>query len=299
MNYFFHLLTYFGIFGTLALSLNILVGACGLMTMAHASFFAGGAYTYALATFAYGFSPAAGFGLAIAFGALCSLMISLPTWKLKGDYFVVASIAVQVLLYSLLYNWMDSDAPIGSMQNLTNGPFGISGIPKPVFFGFAFDDMYTIAEFSLAVLAFFAWATHTLLKSPWGRVLNCMRDDELSARNLGKSVQFYKVQAVLIACTMASIAGAVYSGYVSYIDPSLATMDQSILLLSMVLVGGSGNMIGPLVGTAILLAIPECLRMVAIPDTIAAEARIMLYGLLLVLMVHLRPKGLFGSYKID
>ena len=299
MNYFFHLLTYFGIFGVLALSLNILVGACGLMTMAHAAFFAGGAYTYALATFAYGFTPVAGFGLAILFGMLCSLLISLPTWKLKGDYFVVASIAVQVLIYSMLYNWMDSDAPVGTMQNLTNGPFGISGIPRPTVFGFTFDNMYWIAVFSLVILAFFAWATHTLLKSPWGRVLNCMRDDELSARNLGKTVQFYKVEAVLIACTMASIAGAVYSSYVSYIDPSLATMDQSILLLSMVLVGGSGNMIGPLVGTAILLAIPECLRMVAIPDTVAAEARIMLYGLLLVLMVHVRPKGLFGSYKID
>ena len=302
MNYFFHLLTYFGIFGTLALSLNILVGACGLMTMAHAAFFAGGAYVYGLATFAWGFSPAAGFGMAIAFGALTSLMISLPTWKLKGDYFVVASIAVQVLIFSLLYNWMDSDAPIGTMENLTNGPFGISGIPRPISFGPMFDErygMYIIAAFSLLLLAFFAWSTYTLLKSPWGRVLNCMRDDELSARNLGKKVQFFKLEAVLIACTMASIAGAVYSGYVSYIDPNLATMDQSILLLSMVLVGGSGNMIGPLVGTALLLAMPECLRMVAIPDTVAAEARIMLYGLLLVLMVRFRPKGICGSYKVD
>ena len=299
MNYFFHLLTYFGIYGTLALSLNILVGACGLMTMAHAAFFAGGAYTYALATFAYGFSPVAAFGLAIVFGALSSLLISLPTWKLKGDYFVVASIAIQVLIYSMLYNWVNSNEPVGSMENLTNGPFGISGIPRPVLFGFPLDNMYLIAAFSLVLLAFFAWMTRTLLRSPWGRVLNCMRDDELSTRNLGKKVQFFKLEAVLIACTMASIAGAVYASYVSYIDPNLATMDQSILLLSMVLVGGSGNMIGPLLGTALLLAMPECLRMLSIPDTVAAEVRIMLYGLLLVLMVRFRPNGLLGNYKID
>lgn len=299
MKYFYHLLTYFSIYGTLALSLNILVGACGLMTMAHAAFFAGGAYTYALATFAYGLSPWAGFGLAIVFGALSSLLISLPTWKLKGDYFVVASIAIQVLIYSMLYNWVDSNSPIGSMDNLTNGPFGISGIPRPSLFGFVLDEMYAITLFSLVILAFFAWMTRTLLRSPWGRVLNCMRDDELSARNLGKNVQFFKLEAVLIACTMASIAGAVYACYVSYIDPNLATMDQSILLLSMVLVGGSGNMIGPLVGTALLLAMPECLRMVHIPDTVAAEVRIMLYGLLLVLMVRFRPNGICGNYKVD
>ena len=299
MNYFFHLLTYFGIFGVLALSLNILVGACGLLTLAHAGYFALGAYTYAIATVAFGADTLSAIGLSIGIAAVFSLMISLPTWRLKGDYFVIASIAIQVLIYSAIYNWVGSNATLGTLDNMTNGPFGISSVPRPKIFGHQLTTMPQITALSLVTLLLVAWICKKLLFSPWGRVLNCMRDDELATRSIGKNVQFYKVEAIFIACVLAGFAGALYSGYVSYIDPSLATMDQSILLLSMVLVGGTGNIRGPLIGTALLLAIPECLRMLAIPDTIAAEVRIMLYGLLLVIMVHVRPKGLLGNYKFD
>ena len=289
---------YFGVYGILALSLNILVGACGLLTLAHAGYFALGAYTYAIATVAFGIDTISAIGLAIIISAIFSLAISLPTWRLKGDYFVIASIAVQVLIYSAIYNWVESDAPLGSFNNMTNGPFGISSIPRPIIFGY---QMTTLQETILLLLMLLAitWTCKKLLYSPWGRVLNAMRDDELATRGIGKNVQFYKVEAIFIACIMAGLAGALYAGYVSYIDPSLATMDQSILLLSMVLIGGTGNIRGPLVGTLILLLIPEGLRMLHIPDDVAAELRIMLYGALLIIMVHIRPNGLLGNYKLD
>ena len=128
-----HLMIYFGVYGILAISLNILVGACGLLTLAHAGYFALGAYTYAVATVAFGVDTISAIGLSVGMAAIFSLMISLPTWRLKGDYFVIASIAIQVLIYSAIYNWVESNAPLGTMDNMTNGPFGISSIPPELF----------------------------------------------------------------------------------------------------------------------------------------------------------------------
>jgi branched-chain amino acid transport system permease protein len=126
-----------------------------------------------------------------------------------------------------------------------------------------------------------------------------MRDDELATKNLGKNVQLLKVQALFVACALAAVAGAIYASYTSYIDPSLASMDQSILLLSMIFVGGMGNLKGPLAGAAILLLIPEVLRFMNIPDAVAAEIRVMLYGLMLVLIVRFKPEGVAGDYKVN
>jgi branched-chain amino acid transport system permease protein len=125
-----------------------------------------------------------------------------------------------------------------------------------------------------------------------------MRDDELAARGLGKNVRLAKVHVLAIACAFAALAGTIYSSYVTYIDPSSATLDQSILLLCMLIVGGSGNFRGPLVGAAVLLVMPEVLRLLHLPDALAANLRLLVYGLLLIIMVHLRPQGLVGEYRL-
>lgn len=299
MNYLFHLLTYFGIYAILAMSLNIIVGYCGLLTLAHAGYFAVGAYAYALGTLCLGLDAVSAILLACLTGGILSFLISLPTWRLKGDYFVMASMAVQVLLYSAAYNWVNSDAKLGSLTNMTNGPFGIAGISRPTILGYKLSSLASMSLFSLAIAAIVMLICYLLLYSPWGRVLKCMRDDELVTRNLGKSVQILKVEALLIACAMAAVAGAIYASYTSYIDPSLASMDQSILLLSMILVGGLGNLRGPLVGAAVLLLIPEVLRFMHIPDSVAAEIRVMLYGILLIVIVRFMPSGLAGDYKVN
>jgi branched-chain amino acid transport system permease protein len=124
-----------------------------------------------------------------------------------------------------------------------------------------------------------------------------MRDDELATRSLGKEVRWVKVQVFAVSCALAAVGGALYAAYVGYIDPSTASLDESILLLSFVLVGGVGNLRGPIVGAAVLIALPEVLRFVALPDSLAAEVRLMVYGLLLVGMMHVRPQGLAGVYR--
>ena len=126
-----------------------------------------------------------------------------------------------------------------------------------------------------------------------------LRDDEPAARGLGKNARVLKVQVFAIACGMVAAAGAIYSAYVGYIDPSLASMDFSILMLCLVIIGGAANFRGPLVGAAVLLAIPEILRFVEIPAALAANVRMMAFGLLLVVFMQVRPQGLAGKYQMD
>jgi branched-chain amino acid transport system permease protein len=299
MNYLLHLLIYLCIYGILALSLNLVVGYCGLMTLAHAAYFAVGAYAYSLLSLNlhWGFVPAAIAGMFIAM--VLSLAVSMPAWRFKGDLFVMVSLAVQALIFSLLQNWTSSDAPLGSWQNLTNGPFGIPGVPKPTFFGFQADtlpEFFLLSAVTLGLCCFIVWR---LVTSPWGRLLKCLRDDELAARSLGKNTRKAKLEAFAFACGLAAVAGALYAGYIGYVDPSSASLDESILMLCMVIVGGVGNFKGPLVGAAVLIALPELLRFAQMPDSISANMRLLIYGLLLVLMAHFRPKGLAGDYRFQ
>jgi len=287
------------IYVIVALSLNMVVGYCGLLTLAHAGYFAIGSYAYALLSLklGWGFVPSVIVGAGIA--AILSLAVSLPAWRLKGDFFIIVSLALQALVFSAIYNWADPGASPGTWLNLTNGPYGLTGVAKPAIFGIKFATIGCIAVVSLVLTALCLLVGWALLRSPWGRVLQSMRDDELAARGLGKNVRRFKVEAFAIACGMVAVAGAIYASYVSYVDPSLASLDHSILMLCMVIVGGVGNFRGPLIGAAVLIAIPEALRFLKIPDTMAAEIRLMAYGLLLVIMMHLRPQGLAGKYRIE
>lgn len=299
MNYLLHLLIYFNIYAIVAMSLNLVTGYCGLLTLAHAGYFALGSYAYALATLKLGweFIPATAMGVLVAI--VLSLAVSLPAWRFRGDFFVMISLAVQALLFSLFYNWSNPNAEMGTWTNLTNGPFGIAGIPKPKLLGWQFQEIGSVALLSLVVAGLCAGVCWLLLTSPWGRLLKALRDDELATRGLGKNTRIVKMQVFAIASGLVAIAGALYAAYVGYIDPSSASLDESVLFTCMVIVGGVGNFRGPLVGALILLAIPEALRFLAIPDAIAANLRLMAYGVLLVVMMHFRPQGIAGDYRLE
>ena len=299
MNYLLHLLVYFDIYAIVALSLNLIVGYCGLLTLAHAGYYAIGGYACALLmlTVGWGFLPALLAGALLS--AVASLAVSLPAWRLRGDFFVLASLAVQTLIFSTLYNWSSAEAPLGSWENLTNGPFGLTGIPRPRLFGWEISGTFSYAVFATGIAGLCGFMLWRLKSSPWGRLLLAMREDELAARGLGKNTRLAKVQAFAIASAMAAVAGSLYAAYVRYLDPSSASLDESILMLSMVIVGGLGNFRGPLVGAATLVGLPEILRFLALPDAQAANLRLLIYGLLLVLMMHLRPQGIAGDYRMQ
>ena len=126
-----------------------------------------------------------------------------------------------------------------------------------------------------------------------------MREDELAARGLGKNTRLAKVQAFAISSALVAVAGSLYAAHVRYIDPSSATLDESILMLSMVIVGGIGNFRGPIVGAGLLLLLPEALRFLQLPDALAANLRMLIYGLLLVLLMHFRPQGIAGRLRVQ
>lgn len=294
-----HLVVIFDIYVILALSLNLVVGYRGLLTMAHAGFYAIGGYAYALlaATADWGFVPSMLAGIAVA--VVVSLAVSLPSWRLRGDFFVLGSLAVQALIFSALNNWVNAGQPLGSWQNLTNGPFGIVGIPRPSFFGWEVETPIAFAGMSSVAAAMVALILWRLKNSSWGRLLIALRDDELAACGLGKNTRLASLQAVAISAGMAAVAGALYAAHIRYVDPSMASLDESILILSMVIVGGLGNVRGPLVGAATLVALPEALRLLPIQQSAAANIRLLIYGLLLVLLMHFRPQGLAGNYRLQ
>lgn len=299
MSYLLHLVVYFCIYAVLALSLNLVVGYCGLLTLAHAGYFAIGGYVYALLSTqcGWGFIPAALAGATLA--AILSLAVSLPSWRLRGDFYVLASLAVQALIYNIIYNWSSSDYPVGTLRNLTNGPLGITGIPRPTIGSWQVStpgDVAVVAVVTALACAAVLWRVQG---SPWGRLLLAMRDDELAARGLGKNTRLAKIQAVAVSTALAAVAGALYASHVRFMDPTSASLDEGILVLSMVIVGGAGNFRGPIVGAAVLLAVPEFLRFLALPDAQAASLRLLVYGLLLIGFMHFRPQGIAGSYRIQ
>ncbi len=297
MDYLFHLLIYFAIYAILALSLNLIVGYCGLITMAHAAFFAFGGYSYALLTRLLGFGFLEAATCAFTLSGIMSLSVSLPSWRFRGDHFVLMTLAGQSFFYSVFNNWTSIDSPIGTWKNLTNGPFGLSNVSKPDILGIKIESNGIIFVLFFFLLFLSLLIFFRLKSAPWGRLLKCMRDDELAVRALGKNTKLAKIHTLAIACAFAGLSGAMYSSYVSYIDPSSASLDESILLLSMVLIGGVGNLRGPMIGAAVLIGLPEVLKFIQLPASTAANLRLLAYGLLLMIMVRLRPQGLAGEYR--
>ncbi|RKZ22124.1 branched-chain amino acid ABC transporter permease [bacterium] len=287
MNYLLHILIMINIYIPLALSLNLLVGYTGLLSMCHAAFYGIGAYTTTLlmVNLKVPFFPALFAG--ILFSSLLSLLIAYPSLRLRGDYFVLASLGFQIIVFSILYNWV----------SLTRGPYGIPGIPKPSLFGFEIDSLPFFFLFSLFFAGITFLAFRSLYSSPFGLVLKCIRDDELATIAMGKNTTFFKIWAFVIASGFAAISGALYATYVTYIDPTSFTLDESIFILTLVMVGGAGNLKGPLSGVVFLIILPEVLRFLGLPDTVAPNVRQMIYGGLIIYLMRKRPQGLLGEYR--
>lgn len=289
MNYFIHILVILQIYIILALSLNLKTGFTGLLSLCQAAFYGTGAYATTLLMVDYGLNFFVALLLAIVINIILNATIT--TWlagRLRNLYFTLASIALQIVFFGVVFNW----------QKLTRGPFGISGIPKPELAGFVFN---TPVQFFLLTLVFtvitilFFWR---FAKTPLCRMLECTRDDEVWLTVLGKRPAYFKFVSISITVVFATIAGALYATYMSYIDPTSFTLDESILILTIILVGGTGNIIGPVSGAIIYVLLPEVLRFVNMPDAIAANARMIIYALILILIVRFKPNGLFGKFEI-
>ena len=285
--YIAHYLVMVGIYAILALSLNLLIGYSGIFSLAHAAIYGIGAYASALAALKLGLGFWGGMVVAAGVGALASALVAVPSLRVAGDYYVVASFGLQVVVLAVFMNWTD----------LTNGHAGLPGIPRPNLFGWVIDEPFEYVILAAAFAALTYAICRRLTRSAFGRVLQAIRDDEIAAQAMGRNVVQVKIVIACISSALGAMAGSLYAHYITYINPSSFALHESIFIASLVILGGSERLAGPIVGAFLLLAIPEALKFLAIPDAVAAPMRQIIYGALLVLFMLVRPEGILGRAR--
>lgn len=289
MDYLFHILVFIGIYGILAGSLNLVAGITGMLSITHAAFFGVGAYATALLSL-HAQTPFL-FNLFVgsAVSALVSVVVIVPSLRLNDDYFAMATFGFQMILFSIFNNWIE----------ITRGPMGLPGIPKATLFGHDLSSplscFVTIAI--LSALSFFVFRLISV--SSFGRTLRAIREDEVFVQSLGKNVWLNKMLIFIVAAAFAGLAGGFYAQYITFINPTSFTVLESILLISMVIIGGAGNIWGSILGAIFLIILPETLRFLGMPSAIAANMRQIIYGAMLVLCMLYRPQGFLGEYSFD
>ena len=286
MNYFLHILILINIYAILAISLNLLAGYTGLLSICQAAFYGVGAYATALLSLRLGWPWLGTVGAGMVLSGLIATVVSSASLRFRDDYFVIATFAFQVILYSTMQNWV----------GLTQGPLGLPGIPQPTILGWEITEHWEYVLLSFGFMAMVLWVALHIVKSPYGRTLKAIREDEIFTQSLGKNIAAFKISIFVIGAVLAATAGSLYASYVTYIDPSSFAVHESIFILAIVIIGGAGSIWGSLAGATFLVAMPEALRFLGMPASVAANIRQILYGALLVACMMWRSKGLFGEY---
>jgi branched-chain amino acid transport system permease protein len=286
MEYFLHLAILVGLYIILATSMNLIAGYMGLLSIAQAAFYGVGAYTAALMSLNLHSPFLLNVICAIILSGLLGALVGIPSLRILDDYFVITTFAFQVIAFSVLNNWVA----------FTGGPVGLPGIPQPSILGWQVNSHMEYLLLVVILAAIVLWICHRIVHSPFGRVLMAIREDETFALAAGKNIAAYKILLFVIGAAMASVAGVIYAHYISFIDPTSFAVMESIFIISIVIIGGAGSFWGPVVGAIVLVTLPEILRFIGMPSSIAANVRQILYGGLLVLFMMLRPQGLMGKY---
>lgn len=276
MEYILHLAIVICIYTILSQSLSLVAGYSGQMSLAHAGFYGIGAYTAALLSVNLGLPPVHNLFAAMLLAGAVAYVVSKVAVRTIDDYYIIITLGIQVVIYSIMNNW----------QSVTNGPLGIAGIPSFSIFGYSFDYKISFLLLSAALAALVWFILSNIMQSPFGRVLRALSEDEVYTKSLGKDVAKAKVVSFVISGMLASIAGVLYAHYISYIDPSSFTIDESIFILSIVIIGGMRNLRNIFLAAVFLVLLPEALRFVGMPSSIAANMRQIIYGVALVLVIY-------------
>lgn len=269
------------IYATLARSHDLLSGHMGLLTLAHAALFGIGAYTYALLTASLGWPGVPSVVASALAAAVASVAVSIPAVRLGGDTFVLATLAVQMLLWSFAQN-----------ASLTGGATGLGGIPGPLAGGPGVNNPLQWLTIAGAVLLLAFFVTAKLGAGAYGRVLHAIREDQILTASLGRNVARYKLQACTISGAVAGLAGSIYAGYTTHIEPDAFDIHASIAIITMVVVGGPASRIGAVLGAFLLISVTECVRFIGVPSDWLGPSRQILYGVLLIAAVVFRPSTL-------
>jgi branched-chain amino acid transport system permease protein len=283
MNFFLSYIILAEIFAIVALSTNFLVGIIGIFSVSQAAIMGVGAYAYAIAVMAGVPFPLA-LLIAIVVCALLNVATSLPSLRLEGDYFVVTSFGLQIVATAVFMNW----------SAVTGGTSGIAGISAPRFGELSFDEPDNFVFLSTLALALASTGYWLLMRSSYGRTLHAIRLDELAAIAAGRNVLQMKLGISAVSGAYAGLGGALYAIFMSFIDPSSFEIHVSVLILTMLVVGGARTLAGSIIGPFIILAVPQMLTLLALPPQLIGPLRSLAFGVILVSFMLWLPKGLAG-----
>ena len=294
--------TVFGIWAILAISLNLVVGYTGLLSVGHIGFFGIGAYTMAILTsdapyeqlrteaiptFGWPFFAALPVGAVLA--GLVALVVGVVFNRFRDDIFVLVSFGFTIISFNVFLNW----------RSVTRGAFGIHEIARPEIGGRALTGEL---EFLALVLAFLvvvllmAWA---IVTSSFGRVLTAIREDEQAIEVFGYRATHYKLAVWTISAMMAGLAGGLFGSWTTFIDPNSFILLESMLLVSIVILGGLATIWGSLLGAMVFVLLEEGMRFIPfLPTEYVGQSRLVVLGILLVLLMLFRPQGLVGRFRL-
>lgn len=288
----------------LTMGLNLQWGFTGLFNAGVAGFYAIGAYTHAILTAAPNAQLMGNFGLpwlvgiiaAMLVTALAAALIGLITIRLRGDYLAIATFGIGIMIQLVSLN----------LESWTGGSQGITRIPKPLGAWFDTPLSYNLfyLVFMVAVVALVYWALERILSSPWGRVLRAIREDEVAASSLGKSPLSYRLQSFVLGSTLMGLAGALYVTFIGFVSPFDFLPILTFQIWAMLIVGGSGNNRGAMLGALVVWGIWAASGVAVskwVPPSHAAQGaaiQVILIGLTLVLMLLYKPRGLIGERAV-
>ena len=280
VNYFIHLAILAMIFMIVAQGTNVIQGYTGYVSIAQGAFMGIGAYASALLSMRAGFPVWLSMLVAPAITAVAAAIAGYPSLRVKGHYFAIVTLAMNMVVFTVLVNWI----------SLTKGEPGLPSIPAPEainlgFIEIAFEKRRAYYYLALAALVLVMWIVAAVVRSRVGRVLLAIRQNETFAEAAGIACWKYKLFAFIFSASLAGFGGAIYAHYMGFINPTPFSADASLNAILAVILGGSGTLTGPLIGGALTVILPEALR-------VAEIYRLIAYGLLLILVVIFLPRGL-------
>lgn len=270
-----------GIYIILSLSMNLITGYMGIVVLGQAAFFGVGAYTAAIMATRFQTDFILNCILAALICAVFGLMIGSPTLRLQGSYLSIVTLGFGEIMCIIELNWIE----------LTRGPYGINNIPMPRILGFEINNARGFYYLVLALCLLTILVVHNITDSRTGRAFSAIKGDEIAAQSMGVNMFSYKLQCFAVSAAIAGVAGAFYAQYMSFVDSTTFTSDQSFQILGMTILGGLGNIWGSILGAISMTILPEALRSVA-------DYRQIIYGLLLAVMVIIKPDGILGGFNL-
>ncbi|MBW1613812.1 MAG: branched-chain amino acid ABC transporter permease [Deltaproteobacteria bacterium] len=280
-----HLLVMSGIFVLFSVGLNVIVGFLGQLSLGHSAYFGIGAYTYALLLLNWGVPFYIGMILAIVVSGVFGFLIGYPSLRLRGPYFAIVSLAFAMIIRLIVINW----------ESLTNGPMGLTGIKPPVvslFKGLQVSFNTSISNYYVTLFFIIVgiFVIHRIKKSRVGEAFDACRENEELAQAVGINTFKVKIIAFIISTMFIGASGSLYARYLTYISPEIFGWYYIATPLIMVIIGGTGTIVGPILGAVIFTFLPEYLRAIA-------GYRLAIFGLVIIIGIIFMPNGLYGIWQ--